>query len=255
MNCNQIEFDYTKEEQNSINQIFSEQINSISKCKDIPYVNTLKERIELRNRYMKEGKSYEEIEQLIYERYKFDKNNFYHLVKDVRITLLFFLNKLDIIKKCKVIDDIVNNEEIMEKIYIRYILIKNRFTYQSIEKIICRYYNSSFVDSVYLKNLYSLLNILINFRTLNNDNLKIPVGRRKIPEEIQIIINQKNNNKRKEYIKKKYNIFNLVNDRDISIEDLNEIRDIINKNYKTSNNEKIKDKFFKMLDMMIELRL
>ncbi len=100
MSIQDIIFDYTEKELNDIKREFSQQIDIVSKSKEIPYANTLKERIEMRNKYMKEGKSYEEIELLIYEKYKFKKNSFYHLVRDVRITLLYFLYKLNINSKC-----------------------------------------------------------------------------------------------------------------------------------------------------------
>ena len=92
-----INLNYTEEEKVQIKNKISEVIDSVSSKNDIPYVNTLKERIQMRNKFMKEGKSYEEIETLVYERYKFKRNNFYHLVKDVRLTLFYLLYKLDLI--------------------------------------------------------------------------------------------------------------------------------------------------------------
>jgi hypothetical protein len=177
--------------------------------KDIP-LKILKKRI-LLVRELGINYDWENIFQIILEDgYIKNKNNFKEMWSHTLYIENFILNK-----KYKLMVEMEDDKEFLERLLIRVRLIKRGWSNPSIDRLLRIYYSNVSYRDDFLIFFYLLIKELFNI----NSSKKETKGRPEIPEDIKNILKHKKKEKNINKMRSIYNVYNLVNE--LKNDDLN----------------------------------
>jgi len=177
--------------------------------KDIP-LKVLKKR-SLIVRELGLNYDWENVLQIIFEECHIkNKNNFKEIWSHTLYIENFMLNK-----KYKLMDEIEDDKEFLERLLIRVRLIKRGWSNPSIDRLLrIYYYNISYRDDA-LIFFYLFIKELFNINSIKKETK----GRPEIPEDIKEILKDKRKEKNINKMRTIYNVYNVVNE--LKNDDLN----------------------------------
>ena len=159
-----------------------------------------------------------------------------HTLRSELRCCLIFINYLLTNNVNKVVYELKSNNEFLERLYIRIMLLKSGWIDFSIEKFIKKYYKGDYTIKYY-KNYYLIIKRMLGIT--NTTHFK---GRPSFPNEIRDIIKEYRKEKMRKTMNEKYNISKDLN-KLFTLEDINDIYCLIETS-NLINKKQLKDKLY-----------